>query len=133
MSLVFSGAVRSARAQATVNQFDKAATPGRLELYKTTQPAPGGAAGGSPIATITLQKPCGTVNAGAIQFAITPPAQINPGGTVLWVRGVDGDGNWVCDGDVAVTGTPGAAFTLGDVVLYAGAFVFLFNATLTEP
>ena len=37
------------------------------------------------------------------------------------------------DGNVAVTGTPGAAFTLPDVVLYAGAFVFLFGATLTEP
>lgn len=133
MSLAFSGAVRTARAQATVNQFDKASTPGRLELYATTQPAAGGAAGGSPIATITLQKPCGVVVAGVIQFAITQPAQVNPSGTVLWARGVDGDGNWVCDGNVAVTGTPGAAFTLPDTALYAGAFVFLFNATLTEP
>jgi hypothetical protein len=49
------------------------------------------------------------------------------------VRGKDGDGNWVLDGDAAVTGTPGAAFTLADVVLYAGAFVFLFEATLSEP
>ena len=29
--------------------------------------------------------------------------------------------------------SPWAAFTLDDVTLYAGAFVFLFNATLSEP
>ena len=133
MSLVFSTATRSARAEATVGQFDKAATAGRLELYTTTQPDPGAAAGGSPIATITLHKPCGTVTNGVIAFAVSVPVQILSTGAVLWARGVDGDGNWVCDGNVAVTGTAGAAFTLDDVTLYAGAFVFLFNATLSEP
>jgi len=49
MSLVFSDATRSARAQATIGQLDKAATPGRLELYATTQPAAGAAPGGSPM------------------------------------------------------------------------------------
>lgn len=131
--LYFSDGTRSARAQAVVDRLDKAATPGRLELYTTTMPAPGGAPGGAAIATITLQKPCGVVSNGVITFAVSQPAQINPGGTVLWARGVDGDGNWELDGTVAVTGTPGAAFTLDDVLLYAGAFVFLFNATLTEP
>ncbi len=133
MSLQFSTALRSARAAATVGQFDKAATPGRLDLYTTTQPAGGAAPGGSPIATITLQKPCGTVASGVITFAVSVPAQVLSTGDVLWARGVDGDGNWVCDGDVAVTGTPGAVFTLADVTLYAGAFVFLFDATLSEP
>lgn len=133
MSLQFSTATRSARAEAVVGQFDKAATAGRLELYTTIQPAAGAAPGGSPIVTITLQKPCGTVTAGVIAFAISVPAQILASGDVLWARGVDGDGNWVCDGNVAVTGTPGAGFTIDDVTLYAGAFVFLFGATLTEP
>jgi len=133
MSLVFSDATRSARAQATIGQLDKAATPGRLELYATTQPAAGAAPGGSPMATITLPRPPGTVLNGVVTFAISNPAQINPGGTVLWARGVDGDGNWVLDGNVAVTGTPGAAFTVDSIVLYAGAFIFLFGATLTEP
>lgn len=133
MGLEFSDATRSARAEATMGQLDKAATPGRLELYTTAQPAAGGASGGSPIATITLQKPCGSVVAGVLTFAISQPAQVHPSGDVLWARGKDGDGNWVLDGDVAVTGTPGAAFTLDDVALYEGAFVFLFNATLTEP
>lgn len=133
MGLEFSDATRSARAEATMGQLDKAATPGRLELYTTTQPAAGAAAGGSPIATITLQKPSGTVVDGVITFAVSQPVQVTPSGDVLWARGTDGDGNWVLDGDVAVTGTPGAAFTLDDVALYTGAFVFLFNATLTEP
>lgn len=133
MSLAFSTATRNARAEAIIAQLDKAATAGSLELYTTTQPAAGASAGGSPIATIILQKPCGTVSVGVITFAISQPAQVSPGGTVLWARGKDGDGYWVLDGNVAVTGTPGAAFTLDDVVLYAGAFVFLFAATLTEP
>lgn len=133
MSLSFSDLIRNARAQATVGQIDRAATPGTLELYATTQPAAGAAPGGSPMTTITLQKPCGTVTDGVIHFAITPPAQIATTGSVLWARARDGDGYWLLDGNVATTGTPGAAFTLDDVELFAGAFVFLFNATLTEP
>jgi len=133
MSLVFAPATRTARGAAVVGQLDKAGASGRLELYGTTQPAPGAAPGGSPLVVITLQKPCGTVTNGVLTFSITQPVQINPGGTVLWARGVDGDGAWVFDGNVQVTGTPGAAFTIDDVELYAGAFIFLFNATLTEP
>ncbi|MEF8769422.1 hypothetical protein [Candidatus Accumulibacter contiguus] len=133
MSLFFSDFVRNARANAIVAQLDRAATPGTLELYYTTQPAAGAAPGGSPATIITLQKPCGTVSAGVISFTTTQPAQLLTGGTVLWARARDGDGYWMLDGNVAVTGTPGAAFTLPDVVMYAGAFVFLFNATLTEP
>lgn len=133
MSLAFSPALRQARAEAVVGQLDAAATPGSIELYATTQPASGGAAGGSPLAVTVLQKPCGSVAGGIVSFAVSLPAQVVTGGTVLWARAKDGDGNWVIDGNVAVTGTPGAGFTLDDVVLYAGAFVFLFGATLTEP
>lgn len=132
MSLEFSDFVRNARANALVGQLDRAANPGTLELYYTTQPAKG-AAGGTPATIITLQKPCGTVSGGVITFTTTQPAQLLTSGTVLWARAKDGDGYWMLDGNVAVTGTPGAAFTLPEVVLYAGAFVFLFGATLTEP
>ncbi len=133
MSLAFSDFVRDARANALIGQIDRAANPGTLELYYTTQPAAGAAPGGSPATTITLQKPCGTVSAGVIHFTTTQPAQLPDSGTVLWARVKDGDGYWMADGNVAVTGTPGAAFTLPEVELYAGAFVFLFGATLTEP
>ncbi len=132
MSLAFSDFVRDARANALVAQLDRAATPGTLELYYTAQPA-SGAEGGSPATIITLQKPCGIVSAGVIHFTTTQPAQLPTSGTVLWARARDGDGYWMLDGNVAVTGTPDAAFTLPDVVMYAGAFVFLFGATLTEP
>ncbi len=133
MSLTFSDAMRNARAQAVIGQLDRAATPGKIELYYTTQPAAGAAPGGSPAATILLQKPSGTVTNGVITFATTQPAQLSASGMVLWARAKDGDGYWLLDGNVAVTGTPGAAFTIADVNLYAGAFVFLFNATLSEP
>lgn len=133
MSIHFSPALRQARAEAVIAKLDAAATPGSIELYLTTQPAAGGPAGGSPVAVTVLQKPCGSAIDGVIHFAVSLPAQIVTGGTVLWARGKDGDGNWVIDGNVAVTGTPGAGFTLDDVVVYAGAFVFLAGATLTEP
>lgn len=132
MNLAFSPSLRQARAEAIVADFDKAATAGRIELYATTQPAGGASAGGSPLVTIALQKPCGTVTAGVVTFATTPPGQINPGGVALWARGRDGDGNWVIDGDVGVTGSD-AVFTLDDVTLLLGGFLFLFGATLTEP
>lgn len=133
MSLVFAPSVRDARAAAVVAQFDKAVAPGTIELYATTQPAAGAAPGGSPITTLTLAKPCGVVSDGVIAFFDSAPAQVLTSATVLWARGKDGDGSWVVDGNVAVTGTPGAAFTLDTVALLAGAFVFLHNATLTEP
>ena len=133
MSLSFADSLRTARALATVAQLDRAATPATLSLYYTTQPAAGADPGGSAAAVITLQKPCGTVTDGVIHFATTQPAQVAASGQVLWARARDGDGYWLIDGHVALTGTPGAVFTLDDIDLYAGAFVFLFNATLTEP
>ncbi len=133
MSLSFCLALRNARAEAVVEKIDAAATPGTIELYSTPQPLPGAAAGGLPMALTVLQAPCGIVSDGVVFFSSSLPAQVVTGGTVLWARAKDGDGNWVIDGNVAVTGTPGAGFTLDDVVLYAGAFVFLFGATLTEP
>lgn len=133
MSLSFSPTLRQARAEAVVGRIDAAANPGSLELYATTQPAPGAAPGGSPMAVMGLQKPCGSVVGGVIYFVASLPAQVLSSGTARWARVKDGDGLWVIDGNVAVTGTPGAGFTIGDVVLYAGAFVFLFGATLTEP
>ncbi len=133
MSLGFSLSVRNARAQAVVDQLDKATLPGSLAVFATTQPATGAPPGGAPLVTIPLQKPCGTVANGVITFAVTQPGQINPGGNAAWVRAYDGDGNFVVDGDCAVTGTPGAAFTLDNVTLNLGAFVFLSAATLSEP
>lgn len=133
MSLGFALSVRNARAQAVVDQLDKAALPGSLAIFATAQPPTGDPPGGAWLVNIPLQKPCGTVANGVITFAVTQPAQVNPGGTALWARGYDGDGNFVVDGNVAVTGTPGAAFTLDNVDLNLGAFVFLSTATLSEP
>lgn len=132
MSTHFSPALRTARAEQIIGKLDAAATPGRIEVYATTQPSPG-AEGGTPLATIVLQKPCGTAANGVLAFAITPPAQVATSGTILWARGKDGNGNWVLDGNVAVTGTPGATFTMDSVSVFAGAFLFLFGATFTEP
>ncbi len=133
MGFHLSLSARNARAAALVSQIDKASSAGTLKIFTTTQPAPGGAPSGTPIAIVPLQKPCGTVANGQITFAITQPAQISASGTAVWARAEDGDGNWVADGDIAVTGTPDAAFTIGSTALFAGAFIFLFNATLTEP
>lgn len=133
MSLGFALSVRNARAQAVVDHLDKAALPGSLAIFATAQPSTGDPPGGAPLASIPLQKPCGTVANGVITFNVTQPGQVNPGGTAVWARGYDGDGNFVVDGNVAVTGTPGAAFTLDNVVLLLGAFVFLSAATLSEP
>lgn len=133
MSLALSTAVRSARAQTLADLLDAGTIGGKVELYSTTQPAAGGAAGGSPQVTIRLQKPCGTVTDGVLAFATTAPGQVTPGGDVLWARLYDGDNVWIGDGDVGITGDPDAAFTLDDNTLLLGAFVFLSGATLTEP
>lgn len=135
MGFAWSLDIRNARLEAIRGQIDRANAPGRIRVYATTQPTPGGASGGAPMVSIVLQKPCGTVANGVLTFATSTPAQINPGGGALWARVEDGDGYWLGDGNVAVTGTPGAAFTLADTTLYAGAFLFLFGpaASISEP
>ncbi len=132
MSLTFSDALRNARANSLVQILDQY-PPGTIELYVNTQPAPGGTPGDEPVAIIALQDPCGTVSNGVLTFATTPPVQVLYSGTLHWARLRDGLGRWLLDGNVAVTGTSGAAFTMDNLVLFQGAFVFLYNATLTEP
>lgn len=133
MSVLFCPSLRQARAEAVVERVDAGSGAGSIALYATTQPAGGAAPGGLPMATLRLQKPCGSVADGVIHFAASLPDQVLSSGIVLWARVYDGDGFWVIDGNVAETGTPGAAFTLDNPNLYAGSFVFLFGATLTEP
>ncbi len=132
MSLVFSDALRNARANSLVQILDQY-QPGTIELYVNTQPAPGESPGDEPLAIIPLQSPCGTVSNGVLSFTTTQPVQLIYGGTLHWARLRDGLGRWLLDGNIAVTGTPGAAFTLADVLVFQGAFIFLYNATLTEP
>ncbi len=76
MSLGFSLAVRNARAQAVVDQLDKAALPGSLALFATPQPPTGDPPGGGWLVNIPLQRPCGTVANGVITFAVTQPTNL---------------------------------------------------------
>lgn len=134
MSLVISPALAEARVAATRDFIDLGTLPGRIRFYGNTQPAAGATPGTSPLAEITLTKPCGS-----IADAVLTLTQADAGGDLIlangaavWARMVNGNGDFVMDGDVSdetgsgsfkVAGTTGTA-------LYAGGSLLLGTTAL---
>lgn len=134
MTFVLSAAHLSARLEATRAFADTGVQNSRIHLYATTQPATGAAPGGTPLVTLLLTKPCGTVTGGALTLeqADVGGDLIMATGAALWARWVNGNDDLVADctvsdaagaGDIKLSGTTGT-------LLYAGARALLGSATL---
>ena len=123
-------ATKHARAVATAARIDAAATPGKLKIYGNTRPSANSSPGAAPLATITLQDPCGSVSsAGVLTLSASAATQITNSGTPVWGRFEDGDGNAVMD---CSAGTSGTEVIVDQATFYAGAFVIMVSATFTE-
>nr|WP_067286370.1 hypothetical protein [Marinobacterium profundum] len=71
------------------------------------------------LGTLIFSKPCGTVTDGLLSFAaITDDDEADASGTATWARALDGDGNFVIDGDCGITGsTAFVRFNTLDIVI----------------
>lgn len=131
MSLILSTATKGARLQALADRLDAAATPGKLRLYGAPQPLAGAAPTGDVLAEVILSQPCGVVTDAALTLSIPPAAVAVADGDVAWGRLLDGDDNWVADGDAGAMAS--AAFIrLVNPHIYGGGLVGIASAVITE-
>jgi len=112
--------------------LDAGTGPGKLLVMDGVRPA----AGGTPtnvLAELTLSDPCAANPAnGVLTFnAITGGAALQ-NGTASWVRLVDSDGNFVCDGSVGATGS-GADVEFGNINFVQGGTVNISSGSITAP
>lgn len=92
-----------------------------IEVYATARPVDGAAAGGTPLVTIALAKPCGEIAAGALVLAQEAAGGdlILASGDAVWARFVAGDGEWAFDAEVSADGG-GGEVQFPDTHLFAG-------------
>lgn len=113
----------------TLAYADLGTLPSKIQLFATTMPVAGGAAGGSPLVEIVLADPSGSIVNNTLVLAQADPTGelILVQGSALWGRWINGEGNIVLDGDCtdeAGTGFFKVAGTSG-TLLYAGARALL--------
>lgn len=127
----------SARLAATMAQIDAGAGHGVIELYDVVQPTVlGGAPSGPPCATITLTKPCGTIDGGYLVLAQEDVAgdmiDTSSSGGVTWALLRNGGGVIVADGTVTDANGDGDFKLAGSsgTSLFAGGYVLLGDCRL---
>lgn len=118
----------AAALQATLNALDSGTTGATIAIYATARPAVGDATGGDPLATFTLPKPAGAIDAGVLTLDPVDDAFITATGIAVWAR-VSVNGATLFDCDVSDTaGT--ATIRLATTQLYAGGSVRLASGVL---
>jgi len=126
MSVIYSPTCINNRLQAVVTTIDAGAGNGKLILM----------AGSTPISTITLQKPSGTVSGGILTFSgtLTDPSAAGTG-NVTTAQIQDSSGNLVVSG--FTVGIPGGSQDiiisngLNSTLIQAGQSVQLLAAQIT--
>jgi len=118
----------AAALQATLTALNSGPTGATIAIYATARPAVGDAPGGDPLATFTLPKPAGAIDAGVLTLDPVDDAFITATGIALWAR-VSVNGATLFDCDVSDTaGT--ATIRLATTQLYAGGSVRLASGVL---
>lgn len=133
MSLGFSPALRSLRAQSIVTTLDAGSAPGYINFYTGTRPSTGAAITSQVlVGTVTLGATSGIVNAGVITFAATTQdVSVDNDGTITWARMFDGDDVFVCDASCGLTGS-GADFIFNTVNALSGGILKVNSGLITE-
>lgn len=95
-------ALAAAQLEATVAFADAAAGASAILVYDTVYPGAGAAEGVPAQVTIALQKPCGTVAAGALTLLVADPlgSMVLTTGKSKWARWQRSDGVVLHDGSV---------------------------------
>jgi len=126
VSIALSPAHNAARLDATRAFADAGEGNSTITFFIDPQPAsPQDPATATPLCTVTLAKPCGTITNGVLTLAQQDLAGdlVLASGTPTWARWYAGDGQVVCDGDVTDDTGTGVFRLAGDngALLYAGA------------
>lgn len=133
--LTFATTLRTARAQLLADAIDAgSAGPATLSLYGGTRPGSGNPVTDHPLLiTMPLAYPCAqTVAGGVLTLKAIPETMVTGNGTTAWGRLLDRDGGFVADLDVGPPGS-GADIEIAALEVYAGAYIRINTATITEP
>lgn len=112
-----------ARLLGTLAFLDAGAANATISIYATARPVGGADPLGTPLATLTLSRPCATLIGGVLVLEpIVAPATVTTTGAAVWARWLNGDGVWALDCDVSVEAGVGE-LRLTQLQLYAGGLV----------
>lgn len=130
MAIKFADTLGNARANQITVARDAALTAGKIRIYDGTRPAKGGTVT-TLLAELTFSDPSApSATSGVLTAsAITGDTSANASGTATWFREVDGDGVFVLDGDVGLSGSD---LNLNDVNIVAGQPVDITSYVITE-
>lgn len=110
--------------------LDLGASHARIRVYEGARPAANGTPNGPMLIEIELAKPCGVVSGGVLTLA---QSETNPvavaGGTAVWGRIVNGNGDWAMDCDVSGLGGSGE-IKLSNTTVFSGGTVVLASAVM---
>ncbi|MBY0572043.1 MAG: hypothetical protein K2P84_00045 [Undibacterium sp.] len=135
MTIQVSSTAKQAKSTITKNLLDAGTGAARIELYSDPRTAIDAHVTATLLATITLDDPCGTVDEDGLHLVASTTGQALVDGIVTWGRATDSDGHAVFSGtalqfdDVNVAT---AAFVIDKAQVYAGGFIVLAQATLSE-
>ena len=130
MAVRIADTVRNSRVDLIRSTIDAGATGGLLRIYSGSKPAKGSAPAGLLLAEIVLADPCGSSTGGVL--TITTPrtdTSANNTGTAAFFYLTDSTGAFVCDGDVA---TSGSDLNVTTTSIVSGQPVEVTSLTITE-
>lgn len=118
------------RLNGTLQFLDAGTGPAKVLIYGNTKPVNiEDAAGASPLVSIELEEPSGSIVAGVLVLAPGDDALIANSGEAIWARVINGNGATVMDCDVSEPlGT--ATIKIPDTTLFAGGVTRLISGTL---
>lgn len=109
--------------------LDLGAENARIRIYEGVRPAANGTPAGALLGEITLDKPCGVVNAGQLVLTSSEVPLAVASGGATWARIVNGAGTWAMDCDVSdMTGD--GEIKLVNTTIFAGGALTLISAIL---
>lgn len=130
MAVRIADTVRNSRVDLIRSTIDAGATGGLLRIYAGSKPSKGATPAGLLLAEIVLADPCGTSTGGVL--TITTPrtdTSANNSGTAAFFYLTDSTGAFVCDGDVANSGSD---LNVTTTTIVAGQPVEITSLTITE-
>jgi hypothetical protein len=130
MAVRIADTVRNSRVDLIRSTIDAGVTGGLLRIYAGSKPSKGATPAGLLLAEIVLADPCGTSTGGVL--TITTPrtdTSANNSGTAAFFYLTDSTGAFVCDGDVANSGSD---LNVTTTTIVAGQPVEITSLTITE-
>ena len=130
MALKFADSLANARANQITVARDAAVTAGKIRIYNGVRPSKGGTVT-TLLAELTFSDPSAAAAAAGVLTtnAITGDPSANATGVATWFREVDGDGVFIMDGDVGLSGSD---LNLNDINIVAGQPVNISSYVNTE-